>query len=72
MSELPKIDPEFIVVIASAWANEGGFIYSVQGVFRDGQWDAVHRENVQPLYWMPNKRLPISSDALSNGGAGNG
>lgn len=36
----------------------GGFIYSVQGAYQDGRWNAVHRDNVQPLYWMPNIRLP--------------
>lgn len=38
--------------------KEGAFIYSVQGAFHAGQWNVVHRDNVQPLCWMPNIRLP--------------
>ena len=35
-----------------------GFVYSVQGAYQDGQWNAVHRDNVKPLAWTPNKLLP--------------
>lgn len=35
-----------------------GFVYSVQGAYQDGQWNAVHRDNVKPLAWMPNTLLP--------------
>lgn len=45
--------------------KEGAFIYSVQGCFQGGQWNAVHRENVDPLCWMPNVRLPSDYTALS-------
>jgi len=38
--------------------EKDGFIYSVQGAFQDGQWNAVHRDNVAPLAWMPNVLLP--------------
>ncbi len=38
--------------------REGAFIYSVQGAYSYGEWNAVHRGNVQPLCWMPNVRLP--------------
>lgn len=38
--------------------KEGAFICSVQGAFQAGQWNAVHRDNVEPLCWMPNVRLP--------------
>jgi len=38
--------------------EEDGFIYSVQGAYDGRQWNAVHRENVKPLCWMPNVRLP--------------
>lgn len=38
--------------------KEGPFVYVVQGSFYRGQWDAVHRENVEPLCWMPNVRVP--------------
>jgi hypothetical protein len=37
---------------------DGIFVYSVQGAYQDGQWNAVHRMNVKPLYWMPNLLLP--------------
>ena len=36
----------------------GGFIYSMQGAYQDGQWNAVHRDDVKPLAWMPNVLLP--------------
>ncbi|MBK3745829.1 hypothetical protein G3A39_42485 [Paraburkholderia aspalathi] len=36
----------------------GSFIYSVQGAYQDGRWNAVHQENVRPLCWMPNVLLP--------------
>jgi hypothetical protein len=36
----------------------GGFIYSVQGAYQGGQWNAVHRDDVKPLAWMPNVLLP--------------
>ncbi|KKB80826.1 hypothetical protein VW35_01045 [Devosia soli] len=36
----------------------GGFVYSVQGAFQAGQWSAVHRDNVDPIFWKPNVRLP--------------
>lgn len=35
-----------------------GFIYQVQGAFQNGQWNAVHRDDVKPLAWMPTVRLP--------------
>lgn len=35
-----------------------GFVYSVQGAFQSGQWNAVHRDNVDPIFWKPNIRLP--------------
>lgn len=35
-----------------------GFIYSVQGAYQDGKWNAVHRNDVVPIAWMPNIRLP--------------
>lgn len=38
--------------------KEGPFIYVVQGAFHAGQWNAVHRDNVAPLCWMPNIRIP--------------
>jgi hypothetical protein len=38
--------------------KQGAFIYSVQGAFQDGQWNAVHRDNVEPLCWMPNVLIP--------------
>lgn len=38
--------------------QEGCFIYAVQGAFDGRQWNAVHREDVTPLCWMPNVRLP--------------
>lgn len=41
--------------------QEGAFIVSVQGFYHGGKWIAVHRDNVQPLAWMPNVLLP---DAL--------
>lgn len=37
---------------------EGAFYYSVQGAYHDGQWNAVHRDNVEPVAWMPNVLLP--------------
>lgn len=43
----------------------GGFIYSVQGAFQGGRWNAVHRDDVQPLYWMPNIMLPEGWERLS-------
>lgn len=36
----------------------GAFIYSVQGAYGEGQWDCALGDNVKPLYWMPNVRLP--------------
>lgn len=36
----------------------GPFFYTVQGAFQDGQWNAVHADNVQPVAWMPNVLLP--------------
>ena len=38
--------------------QEGAFIWSVEGVYRDGEWDCVYRSNVKPLAWMPNVLLP--------------
>lgn len=38
--------------------REGAFIYAVQGAFSGRQWNVVHRDDVQPLCWMPNIRLP--------------
>lgn len=49
--------------------KEGAFIYSVQGAFHAGQWNAVYRDNVKPLCWMPNVRLPDEFLALADGGA---
>lgn len=56
-----------------------GFIYSVQGTYRSGSWDAVHRSDVQPLAWMPNVlagpdrieefRAAIRARTLLNGGS---
>lgn len=53
MSEAPKDGKHCILAV-----KEGPFVYSVQGSFQNGQWNAVHRDNVDPLYWMPNIRLP--------------
>ncbi len=38
-----------------------GFIYSVQGAFQEGRWNAAHRDNVEPIAWMPN----VASGACS-------
>lgn len=38
--------------------KDGAFYYSVQGAFQDGKWNCVYRDNVQPLCWMPNVRIP--------------
>lgn len=43
--------------------KSGAFIYSVQGAFHDGQWDCAMGDNVDPLYWMPNVRLPEGWEA---------
>jgi hypothetical protein len=34
--------------------KDGEFIWSVQGAYSYGEWNAVHRGNVKPLCWMPN------------------
>lgn len=59
--------------------QEGAFIVSVQGFYHGGKWIAVHRDNVQPLAWMPNVLLPdalcppsFRNDALSTGGGDHG
>lgn len=54
MDSAPKDGKHCILAVP----EPGGFIYSVQGAWQGGQWNAVHRDNVQPLYWMPNFRLP--------------
>ncbi|MFY0735669.1 hypothetical protein [Aurantimonas sp. NFXS3] len=47
-----------------------GFIYSVQGAFQEGRWNAAHRDNVEPIAWMPNVLLPESiRSALRTGGS---
>ncbi|WPE19905.1 hypothetical protein [Shinella zoogloeoides] len=38
--------------------QEDAFIVSVQGFHHRGKWIAVHRDDVQPLAWMPNILLP--------------
>lgn len=55
--------------------QEGAFIVSVQGFYHGGKWIAVHRDNVQPLAWMPNVLLPealcppsFRNDALNKSG----
>ncbi|NTF23538.1 hypothetical protein G6L37_34775 [Agrobacterium rubi] len=69
-----RITPLFSA-IASAWRDmssaptngrhcilavkEGAYFYIVQGAFSNGVWNAVHRENVKPLCWMPNFLLPV-------------
>jgi hypothetical protein len=60
MSTAPKDGKHCILAV-----KEGAFIYSVQGAFHAGQWNAVHRGNVEPLCWMPNIRLPTNFSALS-------
>lgn len=53
MDTAPKDGKHCILAV-----QEGAFIYSVQGAFDGKQWNAVHREGVEPLCWMPNARLP--------------
>jgi hypothetical protein len=38
--------------------KEGAFVYTVQGAYHAGEWNAVHRGNVKPLCWMPNVPVP--------------
>ncbi|WP_313026906.1 hypothetical protein [Brucella sp.] len=38
--------------------KDGSFYYSVQGAFQNGKWNCVYRDDVQPLCWMPNVRVP--------------
>jgi hypothetical protein len=38
--------------------KQGAFIYSLQGAYQYGQWNVVNKDNVEPLCWMPNIRLP--------------
>lgn len=45
--------------------KEGPFVYSVQGAYDGKKWNCVHRENVSPLYWMPNKLLPEGWETLA-------
>ncbi|TCU34089.1 hypothetical protein [Rhizobium azibense] len=53
MDTAPKDGKHCILAV-----KEGAFIYSVQGAFQNGQWNAVHRGDVKPLCWMPNVLLP--------------
>ena len=46
--------------------KEGPFVYSVQGAYDGKQWNCVHRDNVNPLYWMPNKLLPEGWESLAS------
>lgn len=62
MDSAPKDGKHCILAV-----KEGAFIWSVQGAFHEGQWNAVHRANVDPLYWMPNIRLPAPPAAITEG-----
>lgn len=42
-----------------------GFIWTVEGAFQNGQWNAVHRGNVQPTHWA--KKLPRPAASPSTG-----
>lgn len=53
MASAPKDGKHCILSI-----EEGALFYSVQGAFQDGKWNCVHRDNVEPLAWMPNVLLP--------------
>lgn len=53
MSSAPKDGKHCILAV-----QYGAFVYSIQGAYRNGQWDVVDRDNVQPLAWMPNVLLP--------------
>ena len=54
MSSAPKDGKHCILAVKSG----GGFVYSVQGAFHLGQWNCVMGDNVEPLCWMPNVRIP--------------
>lgn len=38
--------------------REGAFFYAVQGAYSGGEWNVVYRDNVKPLCWMRNIRIP--------------
>jgi hypothetical protein len=53
MADAPRDGKNCILSI-----KEGAFFYSVQGAFQNGQWNVVHRNDVEPVAWMPNVLLP--------------
>lgn len=53
MSTAPDDGKHCLLVV-----KEGAFFYVVQGKLRNGKWSAVHRDDVKPICWMPNIRIP--------------